>query len=182
MTTNVLPISDRNLILTGYTGPNQPFIGRQVAEKLRMRLVNLDARLVELTGLTVDEIRRQYGQARLKTLEAELVAEALLYRQSVIRINGHILLESDYLPRLQQTGSVICLVASLGAVLQRLHLSLGARYHNPNERAQAIGHLRREWAVRQMPGVYEIDTTYLNEAETVETVINLWQQVAIVRG
>jgi hypothetical protein len=37
--------------------------------------------------------------------------------------------------------------------------------------------VEREWAVRALPGIYEIDTTYLSEDEIVETVIELWQQV-----
>lgn len=182
MTLNTLPISDRNIILTGYTGPNQPFIARGVAGKLGWQLVNVEQRIAEVMGLTMDEIRLQYGEQRLKTVELEIVQEALLHRRAVIRVSGLTLMNGDTLARFQQTGPVICLVASLDAVLQRLHMALGARFHNPNERALAVGNIKREWSVRGAAGVYEIDTTYKREEQVVDEVIALWGQVAIARG
>ena len=49
VTRRVLPATDTNLIMTGYTGPNQPLISRRVAAELGMRFVNVDL-LVEETG------------------------------------------------------------------------------------------------------------------------------------
>jgi len=68
---------------------------------------------------------------------------------------------------------------TLDAVLQRLHLSLGRSYHNPHERALAIGYLKREWAVRNLDDIRELDVTYLSETETVDALIGLWRQMAI---
>src|SRR5690606_41436702 len=76
------------------------------------------------------------GETRLKTLEAEVVQEALLYRSAVIRVSGQTLLHSNNYGRFSATGPVVCLVASLDSVLQNLHLTLGARYHDPNERSE----------------------------------------------
>lgn len=179
MTTRIIPISDRNLILTGYTGPNQPLIGRQVAARMQMRYFNIERELEDRSSLSIDEIRSLYGESRLKMLEIEVVQEALLYRNAVIRISGPTLMHSNHFQLLLETGPVLCLVASLDAVLQGLHLALGARYHNPNERALALGHLKREWAVRKLAGIMEIDTTYLSEAEIIETVIDRWQAVVV---
>ncbi|MCB9456156.1 MAG: hypothetical protein H6671_09225 [Anaerolineaceae bacterium] len=169
---------DRNLILTGYTGPNQPAIAQQVASQLGMRFVNVDMLLEERAEMSLDDLRSHYGEARLKTLEAEVMRDVLLYRGVVLRVSGQTLLHADYAPRLQATGPIICLVVTLDAVLRRLHLQLGARYHNPNERALAIAHLKREWAVRQLAGIYELDVTYINEAETISAVIAHWREAA----
>lgn len=177
-----LPFTERNLILTGYTGPNQPVIGRQLAERLHMPFVNIDMDIEERSHMSVDDLRARFGEARLKTIEAEIMQEAMLRRSALIRINGRTLQNGDYLTRLQETGLVICIVASLDAVLQRLHLSLGARYHSPHERAFALGHLRSEWAVRHLPGVHELDVTNLDEAQTVESIIALWHERAVQRG
>ena len=45
-----------------------------------------------------------------------------------------------------------------------------------------LGELRRAWSVRGKPGVYEVDATRLNEDETAEAVLALWQEVALQRG
>ena len=65
---------------------------------------------------------------------------------------------------------------TLDAVLRRLHLALGARYHNPSERDIALGTLRREWAIRKQPGIVEIDTSYLSEDEMVEAIASKWRE------
>ncbi len=166
---------DRNLIVTGYTGPNQPRIGQQVAERLKMRYVNVDMLLEARADMPIDDLRTRFGEARLKTLEAEVMRDVLLMRGAVIRIGGETLLRGDNAKRVMETGTVFCLVVSLDAVLQRLHLSLGGRYHNPHERALAIGRLKREWAVRKLDGVREVDATYLTEAETIDAMIASWR-------
>lgn len=179
---NLLTNADSNLILTGYTGPNQPAIGRALSERLGRRLVNVETRLEDHTGMTMDEIRAIYGQARLKDLEQEVLSEILLYRGAVIRVSGETLSHGEILARFTETGPVICLVAALDAVLRRLHLAMGNRFHNPYERDLALGNLRRAWSVRGKPGVFEVDATYLSQDATVETVANLWRSLALQRG
>jgi shikimate kinase len=179
MTLRYIPVADRNLVLTGYTGPGQPAIGRQIAALLHKPFVNINLQIEERHGMTSEEIRARFGESRLKTLETEVVQEVLLHRNAVIRIDGQTLLHANHFERFLETGPVICLTASLDSVLQNLHLSLGARYHNPNERALALGHMQREWAVRKLSGIHEIDTTYMAETEIVDAVIKLWQAVVL---
>ncbi|MBZ0275080.1 MAG: hypothetical protein K8I60_02980 [Anaerolineae bacterium] len=169
---------DRNLILTGYTGPNQPVIGQQIAARLGMRFVNVDLLLESRADMNLDDFRSRYGEARLKTLESEVMRDVLLHRGNVLRIGGQTLLHGEYAARLLETGQIVCLVVTLDAVLHRLHLLLGARYHNPNDRAQAVSLLKREWAVRRLPGIHELDVTYKSEAETIDAVIALWREIA----
>ena len=178
-----IPPADRNLILTGYLGPNQIVVVRRIAQALGMPFVNFESRLEQRADLPIEDIRIRYGEARVKTLEAEVVQELVLYRGAVILIGGQTLMHSDYLTRLTDAGQVVCLVATLDAVLQRLHLSLGARFHNPAERAMAIGHLKREWANRKAPNGEEFDTTGMTESEIVDTLVAMWrEQVLFIRG
>ena len=94
---NLLTNADSNLILTGYTGPNQPAIGRAVAARLGRKLVSFEMRLEDHTGMSMDEIRDIYGQARLKDLENEVVSEIVLVRGAVIRMSSEALAHSDNL-------------------------------------------------------------------------------------
>ena len=170
------PVSvDHNLILTGWMGPPQLQVARQTAELLRLSFVNFEARFEALAGSPPEEIRALYGETRLKTIEGELIAEMALYRGTVLLIGADTLLRGDTLAALRQTGPVIALMASVDAVLQRLHLALGARYHNPREREIAIGRLRREWAIRGKEGVIELDTSALSDTETAEAVADRWR-------
>jgi len=176
-----LPLSERNLILTGYIGPDTPLLGEQIAAQLRKPYVNVERIIADRVELPVDEIRAYFGETRLKAIEAEIIGETVLRRSHVIRISGRTLVHSDHLAQLRATGPVICLVAQLDAILQRLHINMGALYHDPAERALALGSLKREWAVRGMAGTTELDVTHFDAETLIETVIDTWQAQAIER-
>jgi shikimate kinase len=178
---STLNLSEQNLILTGYTGPNQPLLARQIADRLNLSLIHIETQIADRVGLQVDEVRTYYGEARLRSIETEIVGEAMLRRSTLIRVSARTLLTNHSLEKLSGTGPVICLVTTLDAMLHRLHLAMGARYYNPEERALEIGELRREWAVRGQLGVHEIDTTYLKPEETIEAVTTLWQSLAFAQ-
>jgi hypothetical protein len=55
---------------------------------------------------------------------------------------------------------------------------ISGRYHIPAERALALGRLKREWAVRELEGVYEIDTTYLTTPQIVDAIVQRWHELA----
>lgn len=169
----------QNLILTGYIGPGQPAIAQQVAERLKRRFINVEREIEARAEMDIEALRARYGESRLKTVESEVLRDVLLYRGAVIRISGQTLMHGDYARRLQENGTILCLVVTLDAALRRLHLTLGARYHNPHERALSIGHLKREWAVRRLDGIHELDLTYLSDAESIEAVIQRWQALAL---
>lgn len=177
--TSFLPLSDRNLILTGYTGPDTTALGRQVAERLRKPYINLDILIAERLNLQVEEIRSYYGQTRLKSIEAEMISETILRRDSVIQVSGRILAIDDHRQRLATTGPVICVVASLDLVLHRLHVNMGARYHDPRERGAALSVLEREWAVRGKPGIHELDITDQDMEAAVEMIAATWQKLVM---
>ena len=164
------PIAENNLILTGYTGPRQVMLARQVADVLRMTFVNVEHLIAERVDLPPDQVRAYFGETRLKTVETEIVAEATLRRNTVIHVSGRTLLHGDFLPRLMTTGPVIYLHIALDAMLHRLHVSMGARYNDPSERDLALGNLKREWAIRGTPGLHEIDVTYQEEAAVITAI------------
>jgi shikimate kinase len=176
----LLPYADRNLILTGYTGPMPLSIGQHVAEKLRLRYVNADVQVeARGGGMDIEAMRMRLGDTRLKMIESEVMQEVMLYRGAVIKVSGQTLLRGEYIKRLQQTGYVICLIVSLDAALRKLHLSMGGQYHNPSDRSLAVGRLKREWAIRKQEGVMELDVTDQSDSEVVESVRALWEKVAM---
>jgi shikimate kinase len=177
----LFPISDRNLILTGYTGPDLTLLGQRVAEQLRKPCVNLDTLIAERLNLQVEDIRSYYGEMRLQSIEAEIVSETILRRDSVIRVSGRILKQDDHRQRLGSTGPVICVVASLDLVLHRLHVGMGARYHDPRERGAALSDLEREWAVRGKPGIHELDISEMDTQTAITAIITIWQTLVTQR-
>jgi len=177
----LLTDSDRNLILTGYTGPNQPALGRELAERLGRRLVVVEERVEQLAGMRVEEMRETFGVAHLKTIELQALDEILLNRGVVIRVSGDTLVSGNMLERLAETGPVFCLVAQLDAVLSRLHLAMGTRFQDPAERDLELGKLKTAWSARGKEGVIEIDATYLTHSQTVERILTQWRDLTLRR-
>lgn len=168
---------DHNLILTGYIGPGQVGIARRCAERLRIPFIDFAARFEERVEMTADDLKAQYGDARLRSIESDLVAELVLARGTLIHISGQVLQYGERISAMGSTGPIFCLVATLDAVLTRLHVALGARYHNPKERSLALGSLRREWEIRSHPGIQEIDATGLDDAALIETLTQRWRSL-----
>ncbi len=173
---------DLNLIVTGYVEPNRPRLARQLALRLGLELIDVEREVEERLGATIETIRATYGDRRLRTIETEIMDEVVLHRRGLIRVSGHTLLTSGRLTELQRNGVIISLVATLDSILRRMHLMLGARYHNPAERARAIGELQREWKIREVPDLVEFDATYTSEAILIERIAAYWRDLAIRRG
>lgn len=175
-------LTDLNLIITGYIEPNRPRVSRQLAERLNLRMVDVERQIEDRFGDSIDNIRSIYGERRLKTVETDIMNEVALNRNTLVRVSGSTILNSGYLEELQRTGPVVCLVASLDSILKRVHLTLGARYHNPAERSAAIGELQREWKIREFEGIHEFDATYIQESELIDNIANFWRDIALRRG
>lgn len=177
-----LALTERNLILTGYREPNKPRLGRRVAERLRMPFLDVEARLEEAIENHPMIERETTSQRLLQTLEADVISEIILRRQTVIRIDGSTLTRQDHREKLLRTGYIVCLVARLDSILQQMHLALGARYHDPTTRAVEVGKLKAEWAIRGAKGVREVDLTGYRENEMVERLVQLWQEISVERS
>ncbi len=173
---------DLNLIVTGYVEPNRPRISRQLALRLGLQMIDVEQQIEDRTGDTVAQLRSLYGDRRLKAIETEIIDEIMLHRRALIRVSGTTVLNSGHRAELQRNGVIICLVASLDSILRRIHLTLGGRYHNPVERARAIGELQQEWKIREIADVVEFDATHVTEAILIERIVAFWRDLAIRRG
>ena len=131
----------------------------------------------------LDELRRRLADFPVVALLGpRQVGKTTLARQLAESWGGPATLfdleDPDHLARLSETGDIIVLVAALDVVLQRLHLALGARYHNPRERELAVGVLKREWAIRKLPGVTEVDTSELSEEAMIDEIAARWRALS----
>jgi len=183
MVTRELPLhGDLNLIVTGYLEPNRPRISQQLALRLGLQMIDVEREIEDQLGATIDSIRQLYGERRLKAIETQVMDQIVLHRRALIRVSGNTLLNSGHLVELQRNGVIVCLVASLDSILRRIHLTLGARYHDPVERSRAIGELQREWRIRDVENIVEFDATTITEAILIERIVTFWRDLALRRG
>ena len=109
----------RNLALTGFMGCGKSTIGRQVARELKFDFVDTDGLIEEHTGRTIAEIFEHAGEAAFRELENEVVRQLEARQGVVIATGGGLVAQSGNLDSLKQHALVVCLWASVEAVLER---------------------------------------------------------------
>ncbi|MGI5892592.1 MAG: shikimate kinase [Bacillota bacterium] len=110
----------KNIVLIGFMGSGKTVIGRAVSRLTDYEFVDTDGEIEKVTGLTINQIFKKYGQRRFRS-EEELVLKKLLNRESlVIAAGGNIDLESDNLELLKESGFFVLLEANPEVLYQRL--------------------------------------------------------------
>ncbi len=111
---------DKNLILTGFMGTGKSTVGRLVAERLSRPLVEMDELISAHFGKSIPEIFAQDGETAFRVYEAQLCQRLAQQRGLVISTGGGALVNPANRQALAQTGVVVCLTATVDAILGRV--------------------------------------------------------------
>ena len=174
--TRVAEAPYQNLILTGFLGAGKTNVGRTVAQRLGVSFFDLETEVQLREGLSADEIRALFGEARLRTLEVDICRELSLRRGSVLAISATTMLDETNRNRLTTSGPVLVLTCALDEILRRLHAAQGARFHDPRVRASALHQLRRDQQIRKLTEFPIMDTTLYTIDDVAEKAITFWRE------
>jgi shikimate kinase len=113
--------TDRHLVLVGLMGAGKSTIGRALAARLGRPLFDSDEMIEARTGRTVREIFAVDGEDAFRTLETQVLAEALGNpRQSVIAAAGGVVLRPQNRAAIRESGArVVWLVADPKLLAER---------------------------------------------------------------
>ena len=110
----------RNIVLVGFMGTGKTTVGRLLAEKTGMPLVDMDAVIEERAGKTITEIFAEDGESHFRKLEREMVRELAAKEGQIVSTGGGIVLNPENITDFEKTGLVVCLLASAETVLERV--------------------------------------------------------------
>lgn len=164
----------RNLVLTGQMGTGKRSAGRVIAARLDIPLIDVEAEVQAQEGRSLRAIRATYGESRARSLAQEAIRALALRRHSIIVINGMLLLNPTN-RRVEADSDVLCLTCMLDEILRRMHTAMGARFHQPAERAILIARIKRGLPVRKL-GYPQLDTTYLSVEQIADRAIAYWRR------
>lgn len=109
-----------NVVLIGYRGTGKSTVGKTVAARLGRSLLSTDAEIVKLAGQTIPEIVEHHGWDYFRDLES-VVCRKLAGRDGlVIDTGGGIILRSNNVVVLKETGTLFWLTASVETITGRI--------------------------------------------------------------
>jgi len=108
-----------NLVLTGFMGTGKSTVGRVLAARLGRPFVDTDALIEERHG-PIPDLFATHGEAHFRAVEREVAAELGARRGLVVATGGRLLLDPANVDTLGRSGTVVCLVASVDALVERL--------------------------------------------------------------
>jgi len=106
--------------LVGMPGSGKSTVGPELAGRLGVPFVELDAEIERAAGTSVREIFAAEGEPRFRELEAAALTEAATHDPSVVSCGGGVVLEPANRITLRATGDVVFLSVPLEILKERV--------------------------------------------------------------
>jgi len=106
--------------LVGMPGSGKSTVGPELAGRLGVPFVELDAEIERAAGASVTEIFEREGEAHFRELEAAALTEAATHDPSIVSCGGGVVLEPANRVMLRATGEVVFLSVPLHVLNRRV--------------------------------------------------------------
>ena len=80
-----------NIVLIGYRGTGKSVVGKLVSERLRIKCIAMDARIVEKAGMSIPDIVENHGWAIFRDMESEVTRELAKLDNIIIDTGGGVI-------------------------------------------------------------------------------------------
>jgi shikimate kinase len=108
------------IFLVGMPGAGKSVVGRELAGRLGVPFVDLDAEIERVAGRTVPQIFADDGEESFRALEAQALVNAGTDDPSVVACGGGVVLEPANRITLRATGTVVFLDVPLETLRARV--------------------------------------------------------------
>lgn len=163
----------KNIYLVGFMGTGKTVVGKELAKKLNKDFFDLDDVIEEKEKRKITEIFSQDGESYFRKIERETLLEFSQKKEKIIGCGGGIVLDSQNIQKMKETGVIICLTASPEVILERTkeyrHRPL-LNVEGPLKKIKELLDFRRPYYERTD---YIIDTSNLSISEVVDKISEL---------
>jgi shikimate kinase len=106
------PRPRRLICLTGFMGSGKSTVARLLARQIGWQYVDLDKRIIEITGLTIPQIFERHGEPGFRKIEHEelerVVGEAVEFNKPrIISLGGGTTAQPENVQLLRESGAVL---------------------------------------------------------------------------
>ena len=111
----------KHIFLYGPPGSGKSTIGRLLSRRLELPFSDLDSLIEKQAGLPIPQIMSEQGEAAFRDMESAALKLVTQTERGVVALGGGALLRAENRVLAESAGSVVCLNATLEALLGRLH-------------------------------------------------------------
>jgi shikimate kinase len=164
-----------NIVLIGYRGTGKSVVGKLVSERLQMKCIAMDSRIVEKAGMSIPDIVENHGWTTFRDMESEVARELAELDDIIIDTGGGVIERPENIDVLQADSCIIWLKASVGAIVSRIQggterPSLTGEKSFTEEVAEV---LERRTPKYRSAAQYEIDTEQLTPEQVADRIIQI---------
>lgn len=162
-----------NIFLIGFMGAGKSTIARTLRKKLGLPLVEMDERIAEEQGMTINEIFERFGEAYFRDIESRLILDLGKGEPSIISCGGGVVVRSENTEYMKKSGRIVFLSATPETVYERVK--------NSSDRPILNGHMNVGYIAQLMEkrrALYEaaadatVATDGKNQEEICEEIID----------
>lgn len=156
-----------NIFLIGFMGTGKSTIARTLQRELGFPLVEMDERIVQEQGMSINDIFAQYGEAHFREIESQLVVDLGKQEPSIVSCGGGVVVRPENTQNMKKSGRIVLLKASPETIFERVK--------NSTDRPILNGHMNVEYIAELMEkrrALYEeaADITIQTDGKTREQI------------
>ena len=131
-----------NIFLIGFMGSGKSTIGRFLQKELNMELVEMDARIVEEQGMSINDIFAQYGEDHFRDIESKLILTLGEEGNTIVSCGGGVVVRPQNVEYMKKSGTIVFLTATPETIYERVK--------NSTDRPILNGHMNVEYIAELM--------------------------------
>ena len=108
-----------NIYLVGFMATGKTTLGKEIARRKKWHFLDLDEFIELREKRIISDIFAREGEAYFRRSEKKALKEVSREKKFVVACGGGIVVDKENIKIMQETGKVICLVASVKAILER---------------------------------------------------------------
>lgn len=165
---------DFNVFLIGFMGAGKSTIARCLQKELDMELVEMDERIVQEQGMSINEIFEKFGEAGFRDIESRLVVDLGNQEKSIVSCGGGVVVRPENVKNMKKSGKIIFLTATPETILERVKDGTDRPLLNGHMNVEYIEELmNKRLALYQGAADYMVATDGKTKGEICTEIIKL---------